>query len=216
MEYAVVIPSGSALNLRQCLKTLRELNPLPPDRVFIVTDFPVSDECDDFIWIAGEKPFNYSRNLNQGARLALNRANIIILLQDDAILLTPGGFDALVEDTIEHEIGYCSAEIRGVTSNQNLKERGGSFRFDKEMIPSICACLPATTFRTVGYFNERFTGYGREDVDFSRRAMFAGVRLGVSTRCVVDHGSIPSLWRSRDVSESWGYNRQVFKEIWGE
>ena len=115
MTFKVVILSAKASNLVPCVRSLLANEPdLPPEHVIVVDDGARAEaeaQLPPVRWLDGARPFIFSRNANLGIRAA---ESDVILLNDDARLLTPRGFTLLAEQVrSQPAIGVCSAGIRG-------------------------------------------------------------------------------------------------------
>ena len=156
------------------------------------------------------RPFVFARNANLGIRAA---AGDVVLMNDDAQLLTPNGLTALRNACQKDpQLGVCSAAIQGIVGNPNQLAGGRDLRPELRTLAFICVYLPHRTLEQLGLLDERFVGYGFEDNDYRRRVLTAGLRLVVTEKCVVDHpGQLPSTFRTRpDLVELTNNNRQLF------
>jgi hypothetical protein len=211
----VVILSASASNLVPCVESLTTNEPdLPIDHVIVVDD-GARAEAEALLpgvqWVEGVKPFVFARNANLGLRRAGADA---ILLNDDALLVTPGGLSALARFArAQPEIGICSAGIRGRVANRRQHPAiPGGFRFEDETLAFVCVYIPSAVYESVGPLDERFVGYGFEDNDYCARVRNAGYRLGIWDECVVDHsGQLPHTYISRpDYKTLYNENKKIF------
>ena len=200
MKLAVIIPSANTQNLSACLSAVRECEPDMPVTV-------VSDALDFHALAAmeyplvsvtsGLKPFIFARNINIGMKAAATIHDLdgYILLNDDALVETPGGFTALGREAESRpEYGIISA-VTNSAANRNQYSRGSGFRDEPRMLCFVCVLITAQALEAVGPLDEGFTAYGWEDNDFCRRVRGAGFRLGVSEQCFVDHLSLQSTFR---------------------
>jgi GT2 family glycosyltransferase len=96
--FSVVVPSCNRTNLKACLRAVA--NCQPGSWRIVVDDglniSPSSDAEFEGLYDAvlpGEKPFIFARNCNIGIRAA--GLDDVILLNDDALLRTVGGFRSL-------------------------------------------------------------------------------------------------------------------------
>lgn len=215
----VVIPSKTSWNLVSCVSSIlgRE-NPHP--RIIVVDDGLQFDSVEpkQFIvsstqLINGVKPFVFARNCNIGIRMAGD--DDVIILNDDALLKTPGGFTAmrLVADA-HPEFGIVSASSNNV-GNQNMRPRSKyELREDPRMVCFVCVYIPRSTVRQVGELDERFVGYGLDDDDYCLRVRNAGLKIGIYDGCFVDHGTLKSTYRG-DGGGDFSANLEIFKQKWG-
>jgi GT2 family glycosyltransferase len=220
LGYRVVIMSARASNLIPCIKSLLTNEPdLMPEDIIVVDDGarPQAEACLPGVrWIDGARPFVFARNANIG--LAAASGSDVILLNDDARLVTPRGLSLMAATArVTSRIGICSAAIRGVVGNPNQKPSRRGMRFEARTLAFVCVFLPRTVITQVGLFDERFTGYGYEDDDYCLRVRNLGLRLGIFDSCVVDHsGVLPSTFRTRtDVSRLIDLNRKLYYEKYG-
>jgi GT2 family glycosyltransferase len=167
-------------------------------------------------WVQGIKPFNFARNANHGIAASTRD---IILLNDDALLLTHGGFTALSQVGRERgndsAPGAVAAAVKGVVGNPRQKVKdGNALRSEPRQLCFICVYLPRATLEAVGELDIRFDGYGYDDDDYCDRIRAAGLGLAVYDGCVVDHsGVLPSSFRTRqDFHELNERNRQLYLE----
>lgn len=218
--FKVVILSRRASNLIACVRSVLTNEPeLPPDHIIVVDDGARSEaeaQLPPIRWLPGVKPFIYSRNANVGIRDA---GTDVILLNDDARLLTPRGFTLLSQEVhSQPDIGVCSAGIRGAVGNpRQIASQPSKFRLEAGALAFVCAYIPKHAHDRVGPLDERFVGYGFEDNDYCVRTLTAGLRLGIWDGCVVDHtGGLPSTFRTRpDLMTLHQHNRRLFREKWG-
>lgn len=219
MTYKVVILSAQASNLVSCVQSVFNNEPdLPPDHIIVVDD-GARAEAEPLLpqvkWLSGVKPFVFARNANIGINEAVSD---VILLNDDARLMTPRGFTQLAKQvSARPNLGICSAGIDGVIGNPNQRASGqGSFRNEARTLAFVCVYIPRSVIETLGPLDERFIGYGFEDDDYCARARAAGRELGIWDGCLIDHtGTLPSTFRARsDLAKIFWHNRRLFAEKW--
>ncbi len=226
---SVIIPSCTVNNLRQCIDRIRQYEPgmsvivvndglEPPDWRPVPMGLP-------YMEIPGVNPFIYARNINLGIKAA--GGDDVILLNDDALLETPGGFTALQQVAANHpECGLMSA----ATNGGNLRQRrqpGDSVRYDHPMVAFVCVFIPRTTLTKVGLLDERFglkadakigpRGYGCDDDDYCWRVeRHANMKLGIYDGCFVDHRSLTSTFRGNPKRPADVIlHEQLFLKKWG-
>jgi GT2 family glycosyltransferase len=219
MNYKVVILSARAENLIPCVHAVIANEPdLPTQNILVVDDGAqqgANAALPGITWLAGSKPFVFARNANIGLSAA---ASDIILLNDDARLITPRGFTLLAEQTNQHpNLGICSASVRGAVGNPHqLPSSLGSVRIEETTLAFICIYIPWSTFQEIGPLDERFTGYGYDDDDYCLRVRRAGLQLGIWDGCIVDHsGELSSTYRTQaDLHTKFRQNQQRFQAKW--
>lgn len=216
---SVVIPSRTASNLESCLFSIvaRE-NPHP--RIIVVDDgleFANAEQRQFIIShtqiVFGTKPFVFARNCNIGIHTAGD--DDVIVMNDDAMLKTPGGFSALQMIADSHpEFGVISAASNNVGNPNMLPRFGRQLREDPRMVCFVCVLIPRRTIETVGYLDERFIGYGCDDDDMCMRVRADGGKIGIYDGCIVDHASLKSTYRSNGGGD-FSANLEIFKKKWG-
>jgi len=217
--YHVVILSANPVNLVHCVTSILMQEPrLDPSRIIVVDD-GARAEAEALVpgvrWIEGRKPFVFARNANLGIAAA---GTDVILMNDDALLRTPGGFDALATAAATRtDIGLLSAAIDGIVGNlEQLPRPGGKLRLDPgELICFIALYLRRDVYDLTGPLDERFTGYGFDDTDYSQRVRGLGFQLATFDGCVVDHGgALPSTYRERgDFPVLHEQNRALYEHV---
>jgi glycosyltransferase involved in cell wall biosynthesis len=118
--------------------------------------------------------------------------------------------------------------IVGATTNltgQPLQHRrggphgiGGSLVREVPHIAFVCVYIPRRTLNRVGLLDERYCeGYGCEDRDYCEAVNAAGLKVGVSDWCYVDHASLTSSFRG-DPKTGGDFSRNfaIFKKKWPE
>ena len=169
-------------------------------------------------FLSGSKgPFVFAANVNRGIR---ERAEgDVILLNDDAVLLTRNGFDLLAEEgRAEVEYGIVSASVYGFVGNPEQKYRGvnvqGFRQALRKTVAFVCVYIRREIINEIGLLDERMVDYGFEDALYCLRLRKAGYKLGVSGRCVVEHGTLPSTFRPKGPGPAnVPDNRKVFERI---
>lgn len=202
-SFAVVIPSKRIENLVPCIEAiyLNELC-LPAERIIIVDDGldwyedDGAEACSGCSVISGVKPFSFSRNVNMGIRAALDMdAQSVILLNDDALLESAGGF-SLLAGALERypEYGVIGATTNNV-GNRNQFRKNIGLRPELRMVCFICAAIHRRAFDAVGLLDEFFDSYACQDDDYCVRVRKAGLRIGIHDGCFVDHKTLVSTFR---------------------
>lgn len=220
-KLTVVIPSRNDENLARCLVAFAERDPL-------VSVVVVDDGLDNrpnwtpqLRFIHGSKPFIFARNSNIGIRYASQYTgpeSDVILLNDDALLQSPGGFTAMQREAEQNpEFGLISAAVRGPSNAQEHKQQrpDGLRELAGFTVPFICVLIPRRTIELVGLLDERFDCYGGDDDDYCYRVRKAGLNIGICDGCVVDHGSLQSTFRPDGRGLPIDMARRIFRKIHG-
>ena len=218
--YSIVILSAIASNLRMVLSTILEKEPLLPRNRIIVVDDGARYECENefpgVTWVSGLKPFIFARNANIGIRAA---GSDVLLLNDDAKLLTKFGFTSLsFAARSRPDVGICSAAISGVVGNPNQTPWlvAAGMRYEPGNLAFVSVYIPKATYDRVGPLDERFVGYGFEDNDYCLRAKKSSLAMAIYDGCVVEHAVAGnSTFRTKpEIHALMEQNRQLFRQKW--
>jgi hypothetical protein len=240
MNIAVVIPSKTPSNLLPCLQAVGHNEPgamrvVVDDGIGLPSPWPINMPCSlqdaqfesrdgfeefegafEFV-VKGERPFIFSRNANIGLRHAFDTgADAVVLLNDDALLETPGGFTMLAEIAAKHEDIGIIAPVTNVTG-QPLQMRKNVGLRQVPHIAFVCVLIPRRTWETVGPLDERYCiDYGVEDRDYCEAVNRAGLKVCVHDYVFVDHGSLVSSFRGDPKTpRPYTENYKLFKQKWG-
>ena len=198
MSFCVIILSRDASNLVPCVRAVQACEPdLAPARIIVVDDgarVEAEEQLRGVWWTRGEVPFVFARNANRGIQIAA--PDDAILLNDDALLETSGGFTRLAQIAEQHpEHGIIAAACNNVGNvNQNRRSED-ALRDEPRMVCFTCVYIPRRTIATVGLLDERYTDYGCDDDDYCFEIRKAGLKLGIYDGCHVDHKSLHSSFR---------------------
>ena len=221
---SVIIPSKTAANLKVCLSAV-EANE-PEARIIVVDDgIGLIDryelllredraEVRNLTFLEGVKPFVFARNCNLGILEAGD--DDVILLNDDALLFTKGGFTSMqIEARNRPDVGIIGA-VTNITGQPAQRQQRVGLRV-VEHFAFVCALLPHRTIMRVGLLDERYClDYGVEDRDYCEAVNRSGLRCAVFDNCFVDHGSLTSSYRGDpQASRSFSQNWSLFQKKWG-
>lgn len=227
---SVIIPSKTVSNLVPCLSAIfvneKDIRVIVVDDGLEYPNAEVRAFCAGprVTTAPGEKPFVFARNVNLGIAEAASFAfgqralsDDVVVLNDDALLETPGGFTALQRCAEAHpEFGIISTACNNV-GNINQHNRGtGGLRREPRMVCFVAVLIPRRTIEKVGMLDERFVGYGLDDDDYSKRVLDAGLQIGIFDGCFVDHSKLKSSYRGEPAAGGdFRPNLQRFIEKWG-
>ena len=227
MNFAVIIPSRSFRNLAPSVYSIWQHEPGAPV-IVVHHGEEFAEGTGGGRWLRGRplervegiEPFIFSRNVNLGIRSARAQYDpeAFVIMNDDALLVTPGGFTRLAMTAAEHpDFGIVSAVTNAAGNPAQLPRNGngGQFREEPIMLCFVCVLITAKTIDAVGLLDERFTAYGWEDNDYCRRAKLAGFRLGIEERCFVDHCSLESSFRPGGIAGDISAGREIYRAKWG-
>lgn len=117
-------------------------------------------------------PFQIARNANLGWKWAKGD---VVYSGDDVRLIEPNTIQRLYDVAYsDPDIGIIGTKVTTPTPVQPF-------------VPFVFVYIKRAVIDAIGYLDERFTGYGCEDVDFCYRAAKAGFKVGMSG-ITVQHG----------------------------
>lgn len=211
--YTIIIPSAKADNVARCVAAIREHR--SQARVIVVADgIPAAERpaLPGVEWVDGAQPFCFARNVNLGIRAA--GIDDVILCNDDALLRTRGGFNLLRQSAARFDI--VSPAISGRCCNSRQQLAGPETITEPQMLAFVCVYIRRATIDRIGLLDERFTIGTWEDNDYCRRALGAGLRLGICGACRVHHGADHTTFSARDdYPEILAANEALYVEKWG-
>lgn len=220
MSYTVIIPSRNAQNLRACLRALSNHDPGARDVSIVWDGGPTHRQFDGARILYGVQPFVYARNCNQAIHAAA--PNDVVLLNDDALLMTPRGLTRMGHFAeLDRSIGLVGCVTRHAGNPRQWPQQGLGIRLEPRMVCFVCVYIPRHTIDLVGELDERFTGYGYEDDDYCVRVRQAGLKIAICDGCYVDHGSLTSTfrpdgpWSQCKTDELLQRNCALFVQKWG-
>lgn len=222
MSIAVIIPTRTISNVVPCIAAVREHEPdLPVQNIIVVDDsegLDISRFCAEsgVTWVKGEKPFIFARNVNIGIRAACDQIEVttmsekgqrfidgplrhdgVILLNDDALLQSPGGFTTMAQACEDYpEFGLIGATCNNV-GNPNQFPKGIGLREERRTVCFVTVYLSRIALDAISNLQEEevFTGYGMDDDSACLRLRKTGFRLGIHDGCYMEHGSLASTFR---------------------
>lgn len=158
---------------KKCLVSLHGCN---IDEVIVVDDgSPLSYEPHYGIFCQRYENGGYAAAVNSG--LSLSQGDILILGNND-LVFTKGWLQGLLSVLEEgFDIATCWTGDQDYELEPVIKE-GGKFG-------SLFA-MTREVYETVGGFDEQFKGYF-SDLDYRRRVLDAGFRIGMNCNLVVEH-----------------------------
>lgn len=223
----IVIPTNDETCLRACVDSIVRNEPFihQEDDIMAVLDgVRVGAVYSNSVSVHGCNPFCFSRNINRGisalTELGDRYVGGVVLLNHDALLETPGGFSAMTAWADQHpEYGIVSSAVRGACCNPAQEYTGFAPRVEvtDATVAFVCVYIPHRTLDTIGLLDERFTGYGYEDDLYCTQVRAAGLKVGVYHGCAVEHGSLPSSFRTQpDCGEKMKYNHKLYHQIVAE
>lgn len=210
MTWAAIIPSRRDTKVLACVDSLRAIQPdMAPEQVVIVSD-GLSQQVRAFLgakWVDGKRPFVFSEAINAGARAAGD--SDLFICGDDVVFASPGMVDHL--QARSGGVAAIAPEVAGTCGQPEQRTNSTATRTNWLMF--ICVYIPREAWDVIGELDERFVGYGCDDLDWSLRARSYGPLVIDHDVSVIHDG--PSTFRSLpDWRHLYEQNKQVFRDKW--
>lgn len=176
--------------------------------------------------VAGEKPFVFARNVNVGLKTRQLNSDVL-LLNDDARILTPGYLQALYDAAQGFDVVCPSiTDARSVGQRLQVHNPREAHNLITPVPIGTMLCFVAVFFKAkvlqrVGGLDERYDGYGHEDDDWCKRAWLLNCSMGVCHQVRVEHGDGVRKYSSTyatvpNYTELSQRNREHLKRKWDE
>lgn len=207
----------SESNLVMCLGALRDCEPgLAAEDIIVVLD-PGGADWTDANWhcrFLESDRAEITRCWNTGFRATTKP---FFILCDDVQLKTRGGFTRMLEEAeADLSIGWLLPAMLGDRVPANHTPLGGPMLRRIPVGTAHCVLFPRHVYEKVGEYDERFAGYGMDDVDYSLRVQLAGYRVCIYEGCEVWHGGFESVARKiASFEEDHIKNWRRFIDKWG-
>lgn len=201
---SIVVPSKFPDIFAGCRDTVNKF--APKETKILVRDGNSIAAPDGWTTIQGpDAKFVYSRNINLG--IAASTGDVL-LCNDDVRFLHPNTLEIMQNVMAKHpEVGILSPLIKGDVGEYWQSHATKTLHYTEVRLCFVCVLIKREVLDKVGLLDERFTGYGYDDCDYSRRVTDAGYKLGITARAVVSHGDEGGDRRSNS------YNRQELGTI---
>jgi hypothetical protein len=214
MMWSVVVPSRHDAAVVEFVRSLIASHPdVTPDQIIIVDDGLSGDTrslLDDVTFVGGAKPFIFGRAVNMGAAAEPERD--IVVCGDDVRFMSKGLIDKLSSRSAG--LAAISPEVIGLCGVE--AQRCDSRASETPWLAFICVYIPRPVWDATGGLDERYVGYGFDDMDWCVRASEYGpLRVDHSLRVV--HLEYASSFRKRpDWQGLYEQNLGIFKAKWGK
>jgi GT2 family glycosyltransferase len=171
-------------------------------------------------------PFNFARMMNAAAREA--RSEMLLFLNNDTEVITPGWIEALLEYAQQPKVGAVGARLlypAGHVQHEGIimglgggtagnVDHGGYFSLGKSVlnataVTAACMMSRAGVFLEVGGFEERLT-VAFNDVDYCLRVGEAGYRIVYTPYAELYHYESASRGTLHPTDDE-----QFFRDRWG-
>jgi len=228
---SVLIPSRTDAYLARALESLFWYGGFQgTGRRIIVGDNGLAerDPHPAIVYVDVPRPFNFARAINLCAAAA-DPTHDLLILNDDAHPLDfyfPVAIECALKWGREEGYGLLSPRIEGGVGNddQRMKTPIGTIKQTFRSICFMAAAIPRHVWNEIGPLDERFDGYGCDDLDYSRRVVEAGYKLGVAGWTAVEHGfhdriqsgTFLKVYGQQTYAEMGQRALKIFFDKWGE
>lgn len=158
------------------------------------------------IYIRHKKPMGIAYGWNHGLKLA--RGKYLAVVNDD-IFPVGGWLEAMVKGFETFPKALVSApHVEHLPNDRELLEK-------KEWFPGMCFMLTQKTIKKIGYFDEQFTPFNYEDVDYWVRVLKSGGTLAQNHTLTVGHKMGHVIHYIDDNQNVDQTNKKKFIKKWG-
>ena len=207
----IVVPSRYPDIFEGCRSNLAQYAPSAPK--LLVRDGDSLGDPEGWKVIQGPPgAFCYARNVNLGIQAC---SGDVLLMNDDCRFTQAGTLHTLGSLLITHPgVGILSPNVEGVAngvfcSGQPVQETKGYLSF-------VCVLIRRALIDKIGLLDEKYTGYGSEDVDYCRRAQHAGFTLAITSLATVSHKHCSSSYsREHALELKRAESARLYIEKWG-
>jgi hypothetical protein len=199
----IIVPSKHNNIFEACKNSIDKY--APKEKKILVRDGNAIPSPDQWITVQGPaSPFVYSRNINLGIKQSTGD---VLLTNDDVRFTHPYTLE-IMQNVMEKnpDVGILSPLIIGDVGEFFQSHATKTLHYTQVRLCFVCVLIKREVLDKVGLLDERFTGYGYDDCDYSRRVVEAGWKLGVTAKAKVIHGH-------GDNRRSASYNRQEYGTI---
>jgi GT2 family glycosyltransferase len=206
----IVVPSKYADIFEGCRSSLEQYAPHAPK--ILVRDGTDIEKPDGWDMIQGISPFVYARNCNLGIQAC---SGDVLVMNDDCQFIQPETLYTLQSLFVTHpHVGILSPSVDGVANGVSCS--GQAVHETKHYLSFVCVLIRRELIDKIGLLDEKFTGYGSEDVDFCRRAQHAGFALAVTSLVMVTHKHASSSYvREHALELKRAESARLYIEKWG-
>ena len=207
----VVVPSRYPDIFEGCRSRLAQFAPRAPK--ILVRDGDAIVDPEGWTVIQGPPdPFCFARNANLGIQAC---SGDVLLMNDDCQFTQEGTLEALQGVfALRPDIGILSPSVDGVANG--VACTGHPIQETKHYLSFVCVLIRRSVFEKIGLLDEKYTGYGSEDVDFCRRAQHAGFTLAITSLATVSHKKCSSSYsREHTLELKRAESARTYLEKWG-
>lgn len=209
----VLIPSFSDDLLEEFLASLERSEPGSSARVVVGDNGLSRSFCKAWPqswYVPIPRPFVYAQAINACARAHLK--DDLLILGDDMEMLSLSWVKKAEEFMAQWPSDYGALNLNEGQYSEPYRESSTAQGLGITLIPRA-------VWNRIGGFDERYVGYGFEDIDFCVRLWHVGLKVGGSNVLNVHHagqvGSIRRLGSYEAVIDQCYVNFDLFYEKWG-
>lgn len=156
--------------------------------------------------IIHKKPMGIAPSWNDGIKVS--RGKYVVVINDD-IGARPGWLEAMVEalDKVPNSV-VSSVMVEHLPGYTGICER-------REWFPGSCFMLTQKAIKKVGLFDEQFTPFYYEDVDYWTRVYKKGFVVARNHNLQIQHKESDVLHKIENNGEIFNKNKEKYLKKWG-
>lgn len=159
-------------------------------------------------YIRHEKPMGIATGWNDGLKVSRGKYKIVI---NDDIVAKEGWVECMVKALEEVEFSLVSApSVENMANGVGVRES----HENRVWFPGSCFMMTQETLDKIGYFDEQFSPFNYEDVDYWTRVYKEGYVLARNYEVQIDHKEgqvIHKIEKNSTVNDS---NREKYLKKW--
>lgn len=211
----IVVPSKYPDIFENCRASLEQFAPKAP-KILVRDGRDIVDPAGWTTIQGPAEPFVYARNVNLGIKAC---SGDVLLMNDDVQFIFPRTLEILQGVlATQPEIGILSPVFDGWSTHAICSE-GKIIQVAEEWVSFACVLIKRDVINKAGLLDERFTGYGFDDIDFCHRALLAGHRSATTSMARVHHGFRGTIrntsYSKLDVQGLMEKSHKMYNEKWG-
>jgi GT2 family glycosyltransferase len=207
----IVVPSKYPDIFEGCRSNLAQFAP-SASKVLVRDGDAIGDPEGWRVIQGSSEPFCYARNVNLGIQAC---SGDVLIMNDDCQFTQAGILHTLGSLFITHPgVGILSPNVEGVANG--VVCTGHPIQETKHYLSFVCVLIRRALIDKIGLLDEKYTGYGSEDVDYCRRAQHAGFTLAITSLATVSHKHCSSSYsREHALELKRAESARTYLEKWG-
>jgi len=216
MKYSIIMPclfrrENHKKTVEECIESVKEHS---KDYEFIIVDdgSPLDTKFlkrSATTYIRHKVPMGIATSWNDGLKVSRGKYKVVI---NDDIVAKDGWLECMVEALDDVTDALVSAPaVQNMANGVGVRES----HENRIWFPGSCFMFIDKTLKEVGYFDEQFSPFNYEDVDYWTRVYKAGYTLARNYEVMVDHKEGQVIHNMDDNKDVDSENKRKYISKWG-